>query len=523
MGDRRRQAGLWLVALGFVASGLLFIPRLGIEVDEAIVANGIYPHGSPWYSWKLGGMEIPIMLISYLGALKTWMYSVLFYFFDPRPLSLRVPMLVLGAATLWQFFALLDRTVSRRAAWIGTLLLATDSSYLLMNAVDYGPVTLQFVLKLGALGLLAKFVRSGERSQLAGAFFLFGLAMWDKAVFAWVLFGLGAGAMAVFPKEVLVECTWRNLRAAALAMLAGALPLIVYNIARPLETLRANVQAEQLAVLGKSVILTRTMDGSVFFGFMTALNAGPNPGQPGHWYQSLSTLLSEFLGSPRANLTLWATAAAVLALAVLWRTPARKPILFGLVVCVATWLPMVLTAGAGAAAQHVILLWPFHLLIIAAAVDQIPLRAGVAAVTLLLCGSSVAVTNQYYTELLRNGPTMRWTDAMDPLQRYLTDMKARRIYVADWGILETMNLSSKGVLPIRGADLSSDDGIRAMLRDSRNVFVSHAQGVAIHPKERAALEELAQREDYIEEPVATIHDRNGRPAFDVFRFRKLHL
>lgn len=512
-----------LVALGFVAAGLLFIPRLGIEVDETIVANGIYPHGSPWYSWSFGGVELPVMLISYLGALKTWMYSVLFFFVQPRPMALRLPTLLLGAAALWLFFGLLDRTVSRRAAWIGTLLLATDSSYLLMNAVDYGPVTLQFVFKLAALVLVVNFHRTGQRRQLAGAFFLLGLAMWDKAVFAWALFGLVSGAMAVFPREVLAELTWKNVRTAAIAMALGASPLIVYNVARPLETLRANAQTEQLAVFGKSVILTRTMDGSVLFGFMTALDGGPNPGQPGRWYQSASFVLSELLGAPHTNLTLWATGAAMLSLALLWRTPARKPILFGLVVGITTWLAMVLTAGAGAAAQHVILLWPFHFLMLAAAISQIPLRAGVAAVTVLLCGSSIAVTNQYYVELIRNGPTLRWTDAMDPLHRYLTDLQARRIYVADWGILETMNLLSEGELPIRGADLSSDDGIRVMLRDSRNVFVAHAQGAAIHPNERAALEDLAQREEYVEEPVATINDRNGRPAFDVFRFRKLHL
>jgi hypothetical protein len=184
---------------------------------------------------------------------------------------------------------------------------------------------------------------------------------------------------------------------------------------------------------------------------------------------------------------------------------------------------MVLTAGAGAAAQHVILLWPFHILMIAAALDRIRLRAGVAAATLLLCGSSVAVTNQYYTDLIRNGPTMRWTDAMDPLQRYLTDMHATRIYVADWGIIETMNLLSEGALPMLQADLSSDDRIRVMLRDSDNVFVGHAKGAAILANERVLLEAVAQRDEYVEEPVATIQDRNGRPAFDVFRFRKLHL
>ena len=523
MSERRRQAGLLLLALYFVGCGLLFVPRLGIEVDEAMVANGIYPHGAPWYSWHFGEIEVPVMLISYLGALKTWMYSILFWFTPPRPISLRLPTLLLGAGTLWLFFSFLDLTISRRAAWIGTVLLATDASYILMNAIDYGPVTVQFLLKLAALVLLVKFHRTNQRAFLAWAFFLFGLAMWDKAIFAWVLFGFVAGVLTVFPRQLAEHVTWKNLRIAALAMIAGAFPLIVYNIARPLETLRANVQAEQLAVWGKSVILTRTMDGSVLFGFMTAPDSGPHPGEAGHWYQSVSFAVSDLLGSPRNTLTLWAACAAVLSLVALWRTPARKPIMFAFVVCVATWLPMVLTAGAGAAAQHVILLWPFHLMMIAAALDRIPFRAAAIAATVLLCTSSVAVTNQYYTEILRNGPALRWTDAMDPLHRFLADTHAPRIYVADWGIIETMNLLSEGALPLYPADLGSEAGIRAMLVDSRNVFVAHAKDAAIHPSERAAVEDFAAREEYIEEAVATITDRNGRPSFDVFRFRKLHL
>ncbi|MEO8098967.1 MAG: glycosyltransferase family 39 protein [Acidobacteriota bacterium] len=517
-----------LLAASFVATGMLFIPRLGIEVDEAIVAGGIYAHGSPWYSWHIGQDELPIMLLSYLGALKTWMYNLLFLVVTPRPMSLRLPTLLLAAGSLWLFFALLDKTVNRSVAWIGAVLLATDTSYLMMNAVDYGPVTLQFVFKLAALVLLVRFHQSGRQWDLAAAFFLLGLAMWDKAVFAWVLFGLAAGAAAVFPREILRHLTFVNLRTAALAMLTGALPLLIYNIDRPLETLRSTAKVEQLAILGKSVILTRALDGYVFFGFVTALDPGPQPGAPGRWYQALSMAISQGLGSPHHSLTLWASAAAVFSLALLWRTSARKPILFGLVTCFATWLPMVLTAGAGAAAQHVILLWPFHLLAIAAAVDRIPLRAAVVGITALLCASSLAVTNQYYVELIRNGPTMRWTDAMDPLHRYLTDLcstdhSVRHIYVADWGIIETMNLLSQGALPASPADLSGDEGIRVMLRDQASVFVAHAAGQAIHPNERGALEAVAQREQYMQENITTILDRNGRPAFDVFRFRKIHL
>jgi len=112
---------------------------------------------------------------------------------------------------------------------------------------------------------------------------------------------------------------------------------------------------------------------------------------------------------------------------------------------------------------------------------------------------------------------------MDPLQRYLADSRARRIVAADWGFMETMNLLSEGELPMYYADTSSDQAIEAMLRDPSNIFVAHSAGLAFHPQERAAIEEVARRAQYQQEPLTTILDGNGRPAFDVFRFRKVHL
>lgn len=522
--------GMIAVAAAFVAAGMLFVPRLGIEADEAMVANGLYNHGRAWYSWKFGNTEVPVMLITYLGAVKTWFYKGVFLFAAPRPIVLRLPMLLFAAGSLWLFFELLDRTIGRRAAWIGTLLLATDTSYLLLNTADYGPVTLQFVFKLAALVLLVRFHRNASKKDLAWAFFLFGLGMWDKALFAWVLFGLAIAAVAVFPHDLRKHLSGANIAVAGLAMLAGALPLVIYNIARPLETLRSNVHIgahlSDTELPHKTNILEQTMDGYVMFGFLTAVDPGPQPGEPKHWYQSLSLAASRWTGHPQRNAMVWAAIGSVLSLAFLgkwlWNSPARSPILFGLVACAATWLPMVLTAGAGGAAHHAILLWPFHMLPIAAVLARIP-AAPAVLVTALLCGSNVAVTNQYYADLIQNGPTVRWTDAMDPLQRYLEDIHAQQIVAADWGFLETMNLLSEGELPMAYADTSSDQAVNALLRDPKNVFVTHALGVAYYPEERAALEDAARRENYQEETITTIHDRNGRPTFDVFRFRKLHL
>jgi hypothetical protein len=225
---------------------------------------------------------------------------------------------------------------------------------------------------------------------------------------------------------------------------------------------------------------------------------------------------------PQHNLSFLAFLLAIAALPFVWKTDARAPVLFGVIACAATWLPMALTAGAGAAAQHVILLWPFHFLAIAAVLSRVPRNWAIAA-ALVLCGSNVLVTNQYYADLVRNGPAIRWTDALDPLNRYLLDAKPERVFIADWGFLETLNLVDEGEEPFYSADTPDREEMARMLGGARYLFVSHTPNYEFHPEIRARIEEVARSSGYEEEHLATIPDRNGRPTFDVFRFRKVHL
>ena len=58
------RAALAAIVLLFILTAVAFISRPGIEADEAIVANPAL------YSFH----HIPLMEMSYLGALKKWFY-----------------------------------------------------------------------------------------------------------------------------------------------------------------------------------------------------------------------------------------------------------------------------------------------------------------------------------------------------------------------------------------------------------------------------------------------------------------
>jgi hypothetical protein len=312
--------------------------------------------------------------------------------------------------------------------------------------------------------------------------------------------------------------TARNLAIAAVSTTLGALPLVIYNIARPLETIRANAKIAREPLSGKADHLVRTLDGYELFGFVTAGDPGPHPGSPRRTLQSAALRLASWRGGWRRNLMLPALAIAIVTMLAVRR--ARKPVLFGLAACAATWLAMAFTAGAGGTVQHIILLWPFPAFVIGAALAQAP-RLFAAGATALLCLSNLAVTNQYYAEMIRNGPAIRFTDAIDPLKQYLKDSGANRVFAADWGFIHTLCLLTEGSLPVYEADVSDAGALPSIVAGPTHLFVAHTPEYAFFPEIRTRLDDQARKDGFEEEPVAMISDRNGRPTFEVFRFRRI--
>ena len=539
LGRARYNPATWLalgaISLLFLVLGWPFARRLGIEVDEAIVGNGIYPGISAHYSWWLFGNEIPVMLLSYMGTLKTWIDNAVFAVFKPGQFSLRLPMMLAGVAALWLFFRFVDRVAGRPAAWIATLLLATDTSFLLSDTIDMGGVALQPLFKLGAILLILRFHETNSLRALAGAFFLLGLGLWDKAVFVWVLGGLGVATIAIFPRELLQHLRPKTVAIAAGAFLVGAFPLISYNIAYPLETFHSNVHVSLDDRAVKLDVLQNTFNGRVNLYFLTAPAPGPSPGQPHRLMQRVAFALNDLFGQPITNWTISAYLVSLLALPLVWQAVPRRAILFAILFQLVTWIAMFVTNGAGSGAHHIILLWPFHFLVIAAVLLALAARlrrfgpAFLIAATLLLCGRNMLVTNRYYVELVRNGTSVRWTDAFGPLIEYLKENKDREVLALDWGIVETINLMTEGEVDAHDENVAvlsvdRDPRIRQWLEDkigNQNIlWLAHVSGHEVRLGVAAKLDQVAGERGFHAERAKIILDRNGRAIFVVFRYRR---
>jgi len=319
---------------------------------------------------------------------------------------------------------------------------------------------------------------------------------------------------------------------AALALCAGASPLIYYNFESHGATLRPGAVAVSSATFAqKFLVLRETIDGSVLFGWVTE-EANPEFDlAPRGTLQKASVTLSNGMGSSISNWMVYALAVTVCLLPWLWFTPARRPALFALVYLVVAWALMILLPNTGASLHHVLLLWPFPHFLIAVAGAQISYSFGkrgtvlVAGAFVLLAASNLLVVNHLYADFVTRGTTVIWTDAVVPLSRYLKSLPPAKVIAIDWGYSATLCLLSDGTMPAN--DISAtliertaqdDNWVAVLMRQPNTIFVGYDGEREIMPGVRQHLASIAAKAGFRETVIARIRDRNNRARFDVFRY-----
>ena len=475
------------------------------------------------------------MLMSYLGTLKGWLYRQIFRAVRPSLSSIRLPMLLAGVATLWLFYKLLRRISGNRAAVFGCCLLAADSVFLLTICFDWGPVALQHLLLLGGMLLALQFHQDRSERALAGAFFLFGLGMWDKALMVWMLAGIGMAALLTFPRQILASITLKRLGIVVLAFGLGALPLLVYNATHDWDTFRGNTQFDFTDIPNKARLLAASLTGEALFGWMVAEDhEAPRQRAPSTVIQRAAFAVSAASGQPRRSLMLLALALAVL-LAPLARGRELRAILFAAIAMSVAWLQMAITRNAGGSVHHAVLIWPLPHLLVAVSFTAASRRLGrfakpaLAVALVFFLVPSLLVMNQYYVQEIRNGGALNWNDAIVPLAVYMREVPASNVFCVDWGILDSIRLLNRGRTPVRvGSDpiskpsLTEEDRghVLEWIKEPDHVFIAHTAGNEFFQGTNAKLVALAAEMGYQREMIRVIGDSFGRDIFEVYRFRK---
>ncbi len=268
----------------FLLLSMVMLPYAGIQDDEALFTPPLYLHIGKEFRVRLLHHDVFLMVISYIGALKTAIFAPIFYLFGTNVWTLRLPVALAGAVTIFIFYFLTASLAGRWAAGLGAVLLATDPVFLLTNTFDWGPVALEHLLLVNACWALVRFARAAPdatpdagRKYLILGFLCLGLALWNKATFVWALAGLSVATLMVLRSEVRHLLTSRRLRAAALAFLLGASPVLIYNARHRNATLGENAHLDPHGVVSKWIQVVNAANGSSLFAYMVSEAGAPQP------------------------------------------------------------------------------------------------------------------------------------------------------------------------------------------------------------------------------------------------------
>jgi 4-amino-4-deoxy-L-arabinose transferase-like glycosyltransferase len=477
---------------------------------------------------RISHQNIPLMVMSYVGTLKSAIWSMILKVWPPSPASVRIPAVLLGALSVWWTYLLMARILGIRAGLVCAALLATDPVYVLYSRWDQGPSVIQHLCFIGAMLALVRFHQERRTIWLAAGFFAIGLGMWDKAIFIWVMSGLGVAGLVLFWKQIRSALSIRSLAVATAAFILGAAPLIVYNVKEHFETFRGNAVWSTEGIRAKAYMVRYVIEGNALFGFMMRDPWDGPVKEPSTAAEKVVVSIAAATKFPRHSLTGYLAMLSILLLPVVWRTPARQVVLFVLICGLVAWCQMAFTKNAGGAAHHIILLWPLPAMgmaaVLAAASQR--MRLGVIpliAIVSVACVANLLVLSTYYTNLLRNGGTPAWTDAVYSALAAIDKIDKTAVCTVDWGFIDTLRLYEQGRATICAVGDPVNDEVTkdALFQISQpgHVYLSHTEGSESFPGIAARFLQLAQDNGFQAVNRQVFADSNGRNTVQIFELR----
>jgi len=527
----RFRPPLWTLVLAgalglYLAFALAWISLPGPYQDEMLFLSGVFSdHPVVAYS---GGMwlfkhRVPLMLMPYVGATKGLGWRLVFFLWPPSIYSARVPAVLLAALTLLLFYFWARRYYSAAIAATTVLLAAADPGFIFTSRLD---MTVVFQRLFWVTGLLlgARWLRParGARAWLAAAGFCFGLGLWDKTVFAWFLIALGITLVALFPRQVLQHCQRKTAAVFLLALLAGAFPLIRYNLTKSFTPTSGSIHLTK-EVAWKLRSLQTTLDGRATEPFVGG-NAfdGRKAARPSGSAEKLVAALS-YLAPPQGTVLPWALALAFLA--AFFARGVRRQIFFPLLMTGLMWAQALPLEGGGGP-HHYVLAYPFpHLAIAAVAAWGWNRLRGARRLAPVLLVAAVVITMVGWSarelRILRaTGGAGNWSDASYDIAAWLQEHPPNTVLCMDWGFSHPLLLLSQGRLNER--DMSMTIGnprpdefagrvqrLVPLLFRPGTLYLFHSPRYQNFAGVREVFDEAVRRTGMRERVAATFKQRNG--------------
>jgi len=217
---RRPRTAWWAAAtVGgavafFVTVASLWLDRPGLYMDETnfvdAALGGHFPHQIYVYQ-RLGG--VPLLIIPYIGTVKAAIYAPIFALWGVSVSTVRIPAIVISAATLVVTY-FMGRQVMGRWSALLVLLMGTCPTFIFMSKVDWGPIVVAMFLTVLLLLAFLRYLQTGGIGWLWVLAATVLVGVFDKQNFLWLVVAVGVGALIVYRRRI-----WQLARARTRATL----------------------------------------------------------------------------------------------------------------------------------------------------------------------------------------------------------------------------------------------------------------------------------------------------------------
>ncbi len=221
----------------------------GLHYDEAFEAVPALQllQGQPVAAFRnsglaLNGQIFPFMTQDYIGAINTYIVLPFIAVFGPTPLALRVMSILMGAVTLGLTYLLaVQLSGSRGAGLAAALLLSVDPTFIFWNRQGIFVTAVTAPIGLAATLCWLRRLQGGSRGWTAAGAFFFGLGVYAKLLFLWLIAALIGAILLIKLPDWLKHRSYPGvgdrlsgnlgieILVALLAFSGGCWPLLAYN------------------------------------------------------------------------------------------------------------------------------------------------------------------------------------------------------------------------------------------------------------------------------------------------------
>jgi 4-amino-4-deoxy-L-arabinose transferase-like glycosyltransferase len=531
---------VFLALITFLALCLYQVELPGLHYDEAKEA-GVpamqWVTGQPIETFRSSGVRIagrvfPIMVTDYIGALNVYLLLPAFALLGSTVFALRLVPVFFAALTLLLTYRLARELFGRRVAILTGLLLAVNPSFIFWSRQGIFVTSITATIAVASLLCWLRWYRERRARYLVGGAFLFGLGLYAKLLFLWVVVALVATALLFkvpsLRKGVRLQSVQvKHWIVALVCFLLGILPLVIYNVQTEgtLRTLTDNLTSTYYG--GSNLAFSENL-ATRLEQFKVVLNGGHLWYLGGIYANDLYPLF--FVGAGLVCVVLvvlkarreWRRVAfpflmlffmllaSCFTVSALWFTH------YGILV---PFLPMAVVVALDLVARYAL---PAVAVQEGNGVDRLwRLVPGVVIVlaVVVLGAKDLQVDLNYHRALTRSGGYAAHSDASYELARSLQARGVSSPLAMDWGIDATVQFLTLGVVnPIEifgyewEAGQAFNQRLAGFLSNPDSVYIFHGEEETVF-RRRAAFDDQVAAVGKVSRLEEEIFDRSGRLMF----------